>query len=159
MTRNEKAALTVAGVLAAVAGGTAVWLFWPSSAKAADGDQKKATVVPFGGDASEAEVVYLPSTKLCGLDAQPYNIAQWPDKDGPTRVANALQTLGYSLSVVTNAKGRAAVRAFQSRARTLGLDGMKGAPDSWIDGDVGACTLRALSHAMRLFDAGAWGGA
>ena len=98
---------------------------------------------------------YAPSATVCGLDGQPYNAALFMV---PADVANAYQSLGYDVSVNDLAKQRkrTTIKKFQRRARDLMLPGYAGAPNSWIDGLTGECTLRSLEAALDLLDRGAW---
>ena len=98
---------------------------------------------------------YAPSATVCGLDGQPYNAALFMV---PADVANAYQSLGYDVSVNDLAKQRkrTTIKKFQRRARDLMLPGYAGAPNSWIDGLTGECTLRSLEAALDLLDTGAW---
>jgi hypothetical protein len=91
---------------------------------------------------------------ICQVDAERYNKAQWPD---PATVAGALTVLGYPVTpALTNQGDADQVMMFQLRARDLALEGMQAAPDSFIDGKVGPCTLRALTEAAMISNAGGW---
>jgi hypothetical protein len=91
---------------------------------------------------------------ICQVDAERYNAAQWPD---PATVAAALTILGYPVSnTLTGDTNASQIMMFQLRARDLSLEGMQAAPDSFIDGVVGPCTLRALTEAAMIHNAGGW---
>lgn len=91
---------------------------------------------------------------ICQVDAERYNKAQWPD---PATVASALTILGYPVTpTIANAGDADQIMLFQLRARDLSLEGMQAAPNSFIDGVVGPCTLRALTEAAMIHNAGGW---
>lgn len=91
---------------------------------------------------------------ICGVDGGSYNANQWPD---PGTVAAALTILGYPVSSTLQGSGDdSQVMLFQLRARELSLEGMQAAPDGFIDGVMGPCTLRALTEAAMISNAGAW---
>ena len=122
-----------------------------------DGDGP-ITIGPFEGvtqGSAQPPGSYAPSATVCGLDGQPYNAALFMV---PADVANAYQSLGYDVSVNDLAKQRkrTTIKKFQRRARDLMLPGYAGAPNSWIDGLTGECTLRSLEAALDLLDRGAW---
>ena len=90
----------------------------------------------------------------CQLDGEPYNALDWPS---PSAVAFALTLLGFPVSSTLQTPGDSdSIRDFQIQARLLFLQGMQAAPDSFIDGVPGPCTLRALTAAARRFNAGTW---
>ena len=92
----------------------------------------------------------------CQVDGEKYNVLQWP---APEVVAFAMRALGFGVTnSLTSAADVAHIKTFQLKARQLNLDGMKNAPDDFIDGKFGVCTLRGLTQASILFNAGAWPG-
>ncbi len=94
--------------------------------------------------------------KMCDLDGLQYDSKMFPD---PQSVITELRALGYQASgFITGGPWKQQIKRFQRHARTLFLNGMGAAPDSYIDGVMGACTLRALKAARARRINGAWDG-
>ena len=78
----------------------------------------------------------------------------------PEPVIEDLRMLGFDLDNmpynIESAKSRAEIMRAQRRFRELELAGMAGAPNSFIDGIMGGCTLLALADAMEMHGAGTW---
>jgi hypothetical protein len=96
---------------------------------------------------------YAASTKVCQLTGKAYNAAVW---HSPAVVYDELHALGFAGAKGTSAQRKQAVKNFQAVARSLGLGGMGGAPPSFIDGIIGACTLLALDEARFRRQTGSW---
>lgn len=150
-------------------------------AKAKEPDVKPGPVdrdeVDTNGDAKRAEFkerpTYEASATVCFRDGQPYNQLQWPD---PAAVVAGLQRLGFPIGLVELLQSDAAaprspmwvasggyqpatsdkLRQFQAMARSMNLPGYAGAPARSVDGVIGECTLRSMSAALELVDAGSW---
>ena len=97
--------------------------------------------------------------KICQLDGQPYDSAVFPD-DGRAILA-ALRTVGIVVpesadlapgAWLVSSEGKKRVQAFQLMARVRGwgpygqLSLFKAG--QWVDGRMGACTLRSLAVAI-----------
>lgn len=98
---------------------------------------------------------YEASATTCDLDGMPYNAAKFTD---PATVAAYLRQLGYIgvTDSLTGAANREKIKAFQHQARLVNLTGYMNAPESYIDGIVGECTLRAIDAALDRQEAGNW---
>ncbi len=141
MTKDERNMAIGAGAIAAALLGFGWYAF-------ADGDEAKPEPEPGPKPGPRPS-----DSSLCDLDGRPYDVDTF---DSPAAVVNALQGLGYNITSVTTPGGRLQVQAFQVRARELGLRGYQGAPQSYIDSIVGACTLRSVAHAQELEAEGNW---
>lgn len=164
MTKEEEQLAIGAAVLLVLG----VALFAGSSAKAATGAEQDEPDEPAPVPKIPAEpsiptgnvAIKIPISTLfvegakCQVDQQRYNAMQWPT---PQSVGFAFRALGYPVTdTLAGAINIGKIKDFQRRARQLFLEGMQNAPDSFIDGVVGPCTLRALTEAAIRFNNGQW---
>ncbi|MER9565814.1 hypothetical protein [Mesorhizobium sp. M0571] len=104
-----------------------------------------------------ASKVFVPSDETCS--GVPYNAAQWPNA---APIADAIRKLGYAIPQTGDPEkhlkeSKSILRAMQVRFNQLGAEPLLGRPLK-IDGIVGPCTLRALTHFDAMRSAGSWPG-
>jgi hypothetical protein len=61
-----------------------------------------------------------------------------------------------SMAFLVSPTGVLAIKKWQATARSLGLGALNGAPPSYVDGVVGACTLSSIRAALQRVRAGTW---
>lgn len=116
------------------------------------------TVTCSASDADANADPYAPSTSKCPRNGASYNAALWPS---PASVIAELRQLAFGQQIpasssITSSAWRAEIKRFQAIARSLNLSGLVNAPESYIDGIVGACSLLALTEARAARLRGAW---
>jgi hypothetical protein len=90
----------------------------------------------------------------CDTDGGKVDKGQWGK---PSKVAHALQLLGYGVDVPLDQPHYVSeIKRFQRRARALSLTGTVGEGIFHIDGVMGLCTLRALTDAAILYNQNQW---
>jgi hypothetical protein len=115
----------------------------------------------FSATLTQPALPFIAAGQTC--DNQQYNKVDWPDPAG-IEVVTELRKLGYPVSFsfpaaqMASPLGTALVRAFQHFCNESGIAHSIGPKLLAEDGQMGPCTLRALSEARRLRRAGHWTG-
>ncbi len=90
----------------------------------------------------------------CSRTGEKYDAGRW---SSPMHVAAGLIALGYPVGpTLLSPDDVKNIRKFQVDATALNLRGMIGAGSKWHKGDMGACTLLAMSNAEALLKSGKW---
>lgn len=158
MTKGETTGLVVGGVVVTAIVGALFW-WWPKGDKKKQvfddkkkGDfEKKKKLSQDKKKFGDKSVLFKASEKRC--DGVPYNVNIHGE---PADVVESMRFLGYTLTSLVSARGIDDVKALQRKGRLLGLRGMAGKSDAWIDGKMGACTLLTLEDAIELKREGNW---